>query len=118
MPFLMGVHSSILEQVKRMPINDAVILDIDHNELETPYADDLIRMPPHIISQLRHTLKKTSSAYGDAVTRALLNCMVAMFGGYRKALKMREGESRIVFDEERYVEDQLIMNCLMFIILL
>ena len=101
MPFLMGVHSSILEQVKRMPINDAVILDVDQNELETPYADDLLRMPPHIIAQLRHTLKKSSSAYGDTVTRALLNCMVAMFGGYRKALKMREGESKVVFDEER-----------------
>ena len=101
MPFLIGVHSSILEQVRHMPINDAVILDVDQNELETPYAEDLIRMPPHIISQLRHKLKKSSSAYGDTVTKALLNCMVAMFGGYRKALKMREGESKVFFDEER-----------------
>ena len=103
MPFLMGVHSSIMRQVRNMPINDAVILDVDQNELETPYTDDLLKMPAHIMSQLRHVLKKESSAYGDTVTKALLNSMVAMFGGYRTALKIREGESKVSFDEERCV---------------
>ena len=101
MPFLMGVHSSMMEQVRRMPINDVVILDVDQNELETPYTEDLLQIPPHVTSQLKHTLKKSSSAYGDTMTRAFMHAMVALMGGYRSALKMREGESGVTFDEDR-----------------
>ena len=39
---------------------------------------------------LKHILKKSSSAYGDTVTRAFMMAMVAMIGGYRSALKHRE----------------------------
>ena len=102
MPFLMGVHSSMMEQVKQMPINDAVILDVDQNELESPYYEDLLQLPPDVTSQLKHVLKKNTSAYGDTATRAFMMAMVAMLGGYRCALKKREADSGVTFDEERY----------------
>lgn len=100
MPFLMGIHSSMMEQVRSMPINDAVILDIDQSELESPYYEDLLKIPPDISSQLKNIIKKSSSAYGDTATRAFLQANVALLGGYRSALKMREGDSEVTFDEE------------------
>ena len=42
------------------------------------------------VANLKHVLKKSSSAYGDTVTRAFMMAMVAMIGGYRSALKHRE----------------------------
>ena len=50
MPFLMGVHSSMMEQVRRMPVNDVVILDIDNDEIESPYYEDLLQLPVDIVS--------------------------------------------------------------------
>ena len=52
------------------------------------------------VSQLKHVLKKSSSAYGDTVTKGFLMAMVAMLGGYRSSLKMREGDSEVKFDED------------------
>ena len=103
MPFLMGIHSSMMDQVRAMPINDAVILDIDQSELESPYYEDLLNIPPDVSSQLKNVLKKSSSAYGDTCTKAFLQANVALLGGYRLALKMREGESSVSFDRESYV---------------
>jgi hypothetical protein len=100
MPFLMGVHSSLMEDVRRMPMDDVVILDMDDNVIESPHVDDLTNMPGDVISELKHVLKKDSSAYGDNVCKAFMLAMVSMIGGYRKALKFREGETEVVFDEE------------------
>ena len=50
MPFLMGIHSSMMERVRSMPINDVVILDMDNNEIESPYYEDLLQLPPDVVS--------------------------------------------------------------------
>ena len=55
MPFLMGVHSSMMEQVRRMPVNDVVILDIDNDEIESPYYEDLLQLPVDIVSIITYT---------------------------------------------------------------
>ena len=52
--------------------------------------DDLSNMPSEIIAELKHVLKKESSAYGDNACKAFMLAMVSMIGGYRKALKFRE----------------------------
>ena len=97
---MIGVHSSMMDKVRQMPINDAVILDMDKSELESPYYDDLLQIPTEILSQLKHVIKKDNSAYGDTASKAFLQANVAMLGGYRSALKMREGQSEVTFDEE------------------
>ena len=89
----------MMEQVHQMPINDAVILDIDQSELESPYYEDLLNIRPYVSFLLKNTVKKSSSAYGDTSTRAFLQANVALLGGYRSALKMREGEE-VTFDRE------------------
>ena len=58
-----------LQLVRRMPMDDVVILDVDESTIESPHVDDLLSMPPDVVSTLKHVLKKQSSAYGDTVTR-------------------------------------------------
>ena len=57
-----------LQLVRRMPMDDVVILDVDESTIESPHVDDLLSMPD-VVSTLKHVLKKQSSAYGDTVTR-------------------------------------------------
>lgn len=60
MPFLMGVHSSMMEQVRRMPVNDVVILDIDNDEIESPYYEDLLQLPVDTVSiQMDEAIRST-----------------------------------------------------------
>ena len=58
--------------------------------IESPHVDDLGNMPDDVIAELKHVLKKESSAYGDNTSKAFMLAMVSMIGGYRKALKFRE----------------------------
>ncbi len=94
----MYIHTQI---VRRMPTDDIVILDVDESTIESAHVDDLITLPIEVISTLKHVLKKQSSAYGDTVTRSFMLAQVAMIGGYRSALKLRQGEKDIVFDEDQ-----------------
>jgi hypothetical protein len=110
MPFLMGVHSSLMEDVHRMPMDDVVILDMDNNVIESPHVEDLGSMPSEVIAELKHVLKKESSGYGDNACKAFMLAMVSMIGGYRKALKFREGEAEVVFDEEAFFTSRLQME--------
>ena len=83
-----------------MPLDDVVILDVDESSIESPHVDDLTSLPADVINTLKHVLKKQSSAYGDTVTRAFMLAQVAMIGGYRSALTLREGEKEVLFNEE------------------
>ena len=84
-----------------MPIEDVVVLDVDESAMESPHVEDLETLPPDVVSSLKHILKKQSSAYGDTVTRSFLRAQVSMIGGYRSALKLRQGEKEVVFDEDQ-----------------
>lgn len=87
--------------VRRMPTDDIVILDVDESTIESAYVEDLTTLPSDVVSTLKHVLKKQSSAYGDTVTRSFMLAQVAMIGGYRSALKFREGEKEVLFNEDQ-----------------
>ena len=55
--------------VRRMPLDDVVILDVDESTIESPHVEDLLSMPPVVVTTLKHVLKKQTSAYGDTVTK-------------------------------------------------
>ncbi|XP_035248293.1 DENN domain-containing protein 1A-like isoform X1 [Anguilla anguilla] len=101
MPYLIGVHSSLMEKVRGMMLEDVVILNVDTNTLETPY-DDLQCLPNDTVSALKSRLKKVSMATGDGVARAFLKAQAALFGSYRSALQMEPGEP-ITFNKEVFV---------------
>ncbi|XP_078074269.1 DENN domain-containing protein 1B isoform X2 [Mustelus asterias] len=101
MPYLVGVHLSLMDKVKSKALEDVIILNVDTNTLETPF-DDLHNLPSEVVSSLKYKLKKQSTATGDGVARAFLKAQAALFGSYRDALRYKPGEP-ITFCEESYV---------------
>ncbi|XP_044029477.1 DENN domain-containing protein 1A isoform X2 [Siniperca chuatsi] len=101
MPYLIGVHSSLMEKVRGMALDDVVVLNVDTNTVETPY-DDLQSLPNDVVSSLKSRLKKVSTTTGDGVARAFLKSQAALFGSYRNALQIESGEP-ITFNEETFV---------------
>ncbi|XP_054916769.1 DENN domain-containing protein 1A-like isoform X2 [Poeciliopsis prolifica] len=101
MPFLIGVHSSLMEKVQGMALDDVVLLNVDTNTLETPY-DDLQSLPNDVVSSLKSRLKKVSATTGDGVARAFLKSQASLFGSYRNALQFEAGEP-ITFNEETFI---------------
>uniref|UniRef100_A0A8C0G3A7 DENN domain containing 1A n=1 Tax=Chelonoidis abingdonii TaxID=106734 RepID=A0A8C0G3A7_CHEAB len=101
MPYLIGIHLSLMEKVRNMALEDVVILNVDTNTLETPF-DDLQSLPSDVVSALKNRLKKVSTTTGDGVARAFLKAQASFFGSYRNALKI-EPEEPITFCEETFV---------------
>ncbi|XP_056146709.1 DENN domain-containing protein 1A isoform X2 [Lampris incognitus] len=101
MPYLIGIHSSLMEKVRGMALDDVVVLNVDSNTLETPF-DDLQSLPNEVVSSLKNRLKKVSTTTGDGVARAFLKSQAALFGSYRNALQFEPGEP-ITFKEETFV---------------
>ncbi|XP_053549728.1 DENN domain-containing protein 1B [Bombina bombina] len=101
MPYLIGVHFSLIERVRSRSLDDVVLLNVDTNTLETPF-NDLSALPSDVVSSLKHKLKKQSTSSGDGVSRAFLRAQVALFGSYRDALRYKPGEP-ILFSEESFV---------------
>ncbi|XP_019396558.1 PREDICTED: DENN domain-containing protein 1A isoform X2 [Crocodylus porosus] len=101
MPYLIGIHLSLMENVRNMVLEDVVILNVDTNTLETPF-DDLQSLPNDVVSTLKNRLKKVSTTTGDGVARAFLKSQASFFGSYRNALKIEPGEP-ITFCEETFV---------------
>nr|XP_025041273.1 DENN domain-containing protein 1C [Pelodiscus sinensis] len=64
MPYLIGVHSSLMERVRSKALEDVVILNIDTNTLESPFQD-LENLPSDVVSLLKLQLKKQSATTGD-----------------------------------------------------
>ncbi|XP_077134570.1 DENN domain-containing protein 1B isoform X6 [Ranitomeya variabilis] len=101
MPYLIGVHFSLIERVRSRSLDDVVVLNVDTNSLETPF-NDLTALPSDVVSTLKSKLKKQSTSTGDGVSRAFLRAQAALFGSYRDALRYKPGEP-VTFSEESFV---------------
>ncbi|XP_069593458.1 DENN domain-containing protein 1B isoform X1 [Ranitomeya imitator] len=101
MPYLIGVHFSLIERVRSRSLDDVVLLNVDTNSLETPF-NDLTALPSDVVSTLKSKLKKQSTSTGDGVSRAFLRAQAALFGSYRDALRYKPGEP-VTFSEESFV---------------
>ncbi|XP_072420543.1 DENN domain-containing protein 1B isoform X2 [Chiloscyllium punctatum] len=101
MPYIIGIHSSLMEKVRSRALEDVVILNVDSNTLESPF-NDLDKLPPDVVSVLKMKLKKQSAVTGDVVARAFLRAQAAIFGSYQDALKFNSDES-VTFSEEIFL---------------
>ncbi|XP_064617095.1 DENN domain-containing protein 1B-like [Liolophura sinensis] len=109
MPYLIGVHSSIMQKIRRSELGDAIIVDADNNTVESEH-DDLEDIPGEVVSHLKKALrsqqsdriKTTVPLTGDAISKAFLHALVKLIGGYREALLFRTGEP-ITFEPEAFV---------------
>ncbi|ESP04913.1 hypothetical protein LOTGIDRAFT_109719 [Lottia gigantea] len=101
MPYLIGVHSSLLPKVLKMEIGDAVIVDADRNTVQTCH-EDFQNLPEDVKCLRPDKLKNSMMESGDAISKAFLQTLVRLIGGYRDALRFRTGEP-ITFDPESFV---------------
>ncbi|NXN91297.1 DEN1B protein, partial [Rhinopomastus cyanomelas] len=102
MPYLIGIHLSLIERVRNRSLEDVVLLNVDTNTIETPF-NDLNNLPGEVVSALKNKLKKQSTATGDGVAKAFLRAQAALFGSYRDALRYKPGEP-ITFCEKSFVK--------------
>ena len=49
MPYIIGVHSSIMQKLKVSELGDVVVLDADANTVHSEY-DDLASLPSDVVS--------------------------------------------------------------------
>ena len=82
------------QKVQKMPLGDIVTIDIDAQTLESPY-DDLGQFPEDVVSALKHTLKKPSSATGETVARAFVSTFAALIGQYKSAFAVQTTEKTV-----------------------
>ncbi|XP_044299372.1 DENN domain-containing protein 1C [Varanus komodoensis] len=102
MPYLIGVHTSLMERVRSKALEDVVILNIDSNTVESPFQD-LESLPSDIVSLLKFQLKKQSASTGDGVAQAFLRAQALLFGSYREALVCNPGEP-ISFCQDSFLQ--------------
>ncbi|CAH2234869.1 jg2970 [Pararge aegeria aegeria] len=100
MPFLIGVPRCVMQTVRMSEVGDVVVLDVDANELRTPFRD-LESLPQDMVASLRRALSD-KHALGDAVSRAFLRALVGLIGGYRDAIRIEKGQL-ITFNPEAFV---------------
>ncbi|XP_052789020.1 DENN domain-containing protein 1A-like isoform X3 [Mya arenaria] len=109
MPFVIGVHSTLMERALKMELGDAVIVDADKNEITTEY-NDIENLPDEMASYLKRHLKgeKVKASMlgsGDAISKTFMMSLVKLIGGYRDALKFTEGDP-ITFNPEAFVQSR------------
>ncbi|XP_045784796.1 DENN domain-containing protein 1A isoform X3 [Maniola jurtina] len=100
MPFLIGVPRCVMETVRMSEIGDVVVLDVDANELRSPFHD-LESLPQDMVASLKKALSD-KNALGDAVSRAFLRALVCLIGGYRDAIRIEKGQ-QITFKADAFV---------------
>lgn len=104
MPFLIGVPQPLLARAKMTELGDVVILHADNNTMESPYQD-VDNIPGDVIHNLKKSLAPNKDLLGDAVAKAFLQALVHLIGGYREALKYRQGE-KVNFSDEEFIKSR------------
>lgn len=83
MPFMVGLHSSLLENVQREPLEPHVLVDIDANEIICPHSD-YDQIPSDLLATLRGAVKKakhSDTAEVDHLPGAFLRFFIELLGG-------------------------------------
>ncbi|CAH0383421.1 unnamed protein product [Bemisia tabaci] len=104
MPYLIGLPESLLPNVRRNDLGEVVILNADTNTVETPF-DDLESLPQDVVNRLRRQLKNRAVLLGDGVSRAFLQALVQLIGGYRDGLRFQQGQE-ITFNPEAFINSR------------
>ena len=58
MPFIIGIHSSYSSQIKKLPMEEALIFDLDHLSLSCSqvHQNDLFSVPKSLLYPLKYVL--------------------------------------------------------------
>eukprot|EP01080_Neovahlkampfia_damariscottae_P005872 gene5872-9700_t len=101
MPYILGIHSSMLQKVLKMPIEEVVILDLDKRELR--HADIVTKLPYESVLLSEMNEARTEEGIdNEYLFETFLNFFVKLFGTYRKF--MNREDKKMVFLEEDFLK--------------
>eukprot|EP00056_Hartaetosiga_gracilis_P006588 m.97955 g.97955 ORF g.97955 m.97955 type:complete len:808 (+) comp12507_c0_seq2:13-2436(+) len=113
-PIFIGVHSSLADAVKSLPLESLLWVDLDEDSVYTPFNDANIL--PHIfmhevsaiVKSIRHGKKPE-----EVFIRSVLGLFVDLFTGYTNFIRQRKNEKVVSFDVDRFVLQKPKLNVLL-----
>jgi hypothetical protein len=111
MPFIVGLHKSLMLPLQKMPLNEVVFVDLDGDQVSS-VPEDIANLPPTIIGPLRVVLeaatgdiRRTGSTDYTAVANAFRHFFVKIFAGYRRFFVNKDinGTPRMSFDKDAFI---------------
>jgi len=104
MPFIIGVHSSIMPQVEKMISQgeEIAVLYIDDKKFQSFY-DDLDELPSDSVLYLNSLLKKPDIRQGTNLSLAYLKLQARLLGPYRSGIRLHDNKD-LRFDQDYFLE--------------
>ncbi|CAD7013316.1 unnamed protein product [Ceratitis capitata] len=99
MPYLIGVHTSVLDTICRGELGDAIIFNCDLGTYES-CRDDVQLLPKHIVLDVKNDLRQAHQKRGEYISYVFLVMMVRLLGHYRDGIKF---ESDAIFSEAAFL---------------
>eukprot|EP01135_Chromosphaera_perkinsii_P008264 Nk52_evm6s1224 gene=Nk52_evmTU6s1224 len=97
MPYLIGIHRSVLSHVQTLHLEEVIMVDLDKDEVLTPF-NDLKILPRALVIPLFDTLKlyekSNALSAGEQVQKAFLRFFVNLFGSYRHFFSWKRDEEQ------------------------
>lgn len=78
-PYIIGVHTSLFQQINRNELDDAIIVYIDERKLETEH-NDLQLFPKMLSRSMKKGIQQSSQKAGDHLARVFLRGMAYAVG--------------------------------------
>lgn len=107
MPFIVGLHSSLLPALDTMPVEEFLLVDLDQDKITG--SDDLFVLPNSLSSNLKTTLNAialTSRKCGKYDSKALaavfLKFWLSMFSGYQSYMTNPPDSAKRSFDRDSF----------------
>ncbi|KNC81802.1 hypothetical protein SARC_05887 [Sphaeroforma arctica JP610] len=82
MPFLVGVHKSLMPRVLKLDLEEVVFCDLDEQIVRT-WTNDVALLPPELVAVLEANIKKPQTSMDDNFARIFLDLFLYLFGSYR-----------------------------------
>ena len=90
MPFLIGLHSSLVPEMKKLPCDDIFMLNLDNGEF-TYFEEDFRAMPAGPLTLLRvgllREIERTRGEDSQAVARVFRTFFSSVLGPYKQHIK-------------------------------
>lgn len=103
MPYIIGVHSSLIKVVLSMPLEDIVFLDVDADTITSPFNDN-DQLPLELVATLRACIKSfRNDQSSNGLASGFLEFFTSLFGTLRPYFRQSSAEGRMIFDTDTFV---------------
>jgi hypothetical protein len=100
-PYVIGVHSSLMPRVSRMPLDAYVLVDVDAGTVTSPFTDEN-SMPVDLMGNLRAKIKESRNGDDDRFARGFADFFTALLHGHAKFITTNAA-GKLAFDEDGFL---------------